>query len=178
MSVTLRSKEATYNRLAWGVSAVVLVLVLLMRRYKIDTAIDFSWLPMLYSGLNMVTFCLLLAGYYFIRVKKNMTVHRKIMQVAILSSALFLLLYVVYHFTSSETQYCGQGAIRTVYFALLITHVVLAAAILPFILLTYIRAITTQYQRHRRMARWVWPLWLYVSLSGPLVYVMLWPCLT
>ncbi|MCL4157717.1 UNVERIFIED_CONTAM: hypothetical protein GTU68_034633 [Idotea baltica] len=102
--------------------------------------------------------------------------HRKLMTTAMLLSALFLLSYVVYHFTTPETKFCGEGAIRMVYFFFLITHIILAAAILPFILFTYIRAYTNQFEKHVKLARWVFPLWLYVAVTGPILFLMLSPC--
>lgn len=161
---------------AWIVSLVVFLLVVSMRRFKIQTDIDFSALPAIYSGLNVMTAILLVLAYYFIRVKKNIIRHRAVMQSAIICSALFLLLYVLYHITTQETLYCGEGTIRILYFVILISHIILAATILPFILLTYIRAYTNQFAKHKRMARWVWPLWLYVAITGPLVYMFLLPC--
>lgn len=168
------SKKLT--RWAWIVSLVVFLLVVSMRRFKVQTSVDFSILPAIYSGLNVVTALLLILAYYFIRVKKNMARHRAVMQYAIISSALFLLLYVLYHITTQETLYCGEGLVRILYFVILISHIILAATILPFILMTYIRAYTNQFARHKKMARWVWPLWLYVAITGPLVYVLLLPC--
>ena len=164
------------NRWAWIVSIVVFLLVVSMREFKIQTAVDFTFLPAIYSVLNALTAILLLLGYYFIRVRKNMKQHRLVMQIAIVSSALFLLLYVLYHVTTPDTLYCGEGGMRTIYFILLISHIILAATILPFILMTYIRAYTNQFIKHKRMAKWVWPLWLYVAITGPLVYLMLMPC--
>jgi putative membrane protein len=90
-------------------------------------------------------------------------------------SALFLISYVLYHFTTPETRYGGQGTMRAIYFFFLITHVVLAAVTLPFILLTFTRAYTNQFERHKKMARWVFPLWLYVAVTGPICYLMLRP---
>ena len=98
------------------------------------------------------------------------------MLTAIVTSCLFLLSYITYHVTTPETVYCGTGAVRMVYLFILITHVILAGVIVPFILFTFIRAYTNQIDRHRRMARWVFPIWLYVAVSGPVVYLMLLPC--
>ncbi len=164
------------NVAAWIVSGLVFLLVLLMRRYKIETALDFSFLPPVYSAINTVTFVVLLVALYLIRIKRNIQAHRLAMQTAVVLSASFLLLYVVYHFTTPETRYCGEGVMRTIYFILLISHIILAAVILPFILMTYIRGLTDQFVKHKKMARWVWPLWAYVALTGPLVYLMLRPC--
>lgn len=171
-NVTLEKK---LNKLSWIVSGAVFLLVILMREIKIDTSIDFSFLPPFYSFLNGMTAIFLIVALLFI--KKGMAnQHRKMMTVAMATSVLFLLCYVVYHITTPETKFCGLGAIRYVYFFFLISHIILAAVILPFILFTYIRAFTNQFQRHKQMARWVFPLWLYVAVTGPLLYWMLIPC--
>ena len=163
------------NRIAWVVTVIVLLTVGMMRRVKIPTDIDFGFLPPLHASLNAITAVILVMAYIQIR-RRNIEQHRQLMYVAIISSLLFLLSYVVYHFTTEETLYCVEGAIRYVYFFLLITHVVLAAVIFPFILFTFIRAYTNQFDRHKKMARWVFPLWLYVAITGPILYIMLRPC--
>lgn len=166
--------EKKLNTTAWIVSAVVLLLVGLMRRVKIDLGVDFSFLPPFHASLNALTAVILLAALYFIK-NKNVEAHRKSIYAAMVTSALFLVSYVLYHFTTPETLFGGVGTIRTVYFVLLITHVVLAALILPFIFFTFNRAFTGQYERHKKMARWVYPIWLYVALTGPVCYLMLKP---
>ncbi len=167
--------EKQLNRFAWIVSIAVFLLVVLMRKVKIDTDIDFTFLPPLYSMLNALTAMFLVVAVVFI--KRGMAnQHRQVMTLALVTSVLFLLCYVIYHITTPETLYCGVGAIRYFYFFLLITHIILAAVILPFILFTYIRAYTNQFQRHKAMARWVFPLWLYVAVTGPVIYLMLRPC--
>ncbi|MEZ4967395.1 MAG: DUF420 domain-containing protein [Saprospiraceae bacterium] len=166
--------EKKLNTAAYVVSAVVLLLVGLMRRYKIDVGIDFSFLPPVHASLNALTAVILLFAFYYIK-NKQIERHRRSIYAAMLCSALFLISYVLYHFTTPETKYGGEGLMRTVYFFLLITHVVLAGLILPFILLTFTRAYTGQYERHKKMARWVFPLWLYVALTGPICYLMLRP---
>lgn len=163
------------NKLAWVITVVVLILVGMMRRVKIDTSIDFSFLPPLHSSLNALTAVILVIA--LVKIKQgNVEAHRKWMMTAVGTSLLFLLSYVAYHFTTPETLYCGEGSIRIVYFILLISHVVLAAVIFPFILFTFIRAYTNQFDKHRKMAKWVYPLWLYVAVTGPVVYLMLRPC--
>jgi putative membrane protein len=166
--------EKKLNTIAWIVSAVVLLLVGLMRRVKIDLGIDFSFLPPFHASLNALTAVILLVALYFIK-NKNVEAHRKSIYAAMVTSALFLVSYVLYHFTTPETRFGGVGTIRTVYFVLLVTHVVLAALILPFIFFTFNRAFTGQYERHKKMARWVYPIWLYVAFTGPICYLMLKP---
>lgn len=169
-----RRLEKRLNIAAYVVSVLVLLLVGLMRRVKIDLGVDFSFLPPIHASLNAIAAVFLVLAFYFIR-KKNVVMHRRFIYAALACSALFLLSYVLYHFTTPETRYGGTGVMRYLYFFLLITHVVLAGLILPFILLTFNRAFTGQYERHRKMARWVFPLWLYVALTGPVCYLMLKP---
>lgn len=171
---TTYNQEKKLNLIAYVVSAVVLLLVGLMRRVKIDIGIDFHFLPPFHATLNALTAVILLVAFYYIK-NKQVEQHRKAIYAAMVCSALFLLSYVLYHFTTPETRYGGTGILRTVYFFFLITHVVLAAVTLPLVLLTFNRAYTNQYDRHRKMARWVFPLWLYVAVTGPICYLMLRP---
>lgn len=169
-----RALEKRMNVVAYVVSFLVLILVGLMRRVKIDLGMDFGFLPPFHASLNALTAIILIVAYVFIRQKK-VEAHRRAIYAAMACSALFLLSYVLYHFTTPETRFGGEGGLRYLYFFFLITHVVLAALILPFILLTFNRAYTNQFDRHRKMARWVFPLWLYVALTGPICYLMLKP---
>ncbi|MFK7935115.1 MAG: DUF420 domain-containing protein [Saprospiraceae bacterium] len=162
------------NIVASVLSAVVLLLVVFMRKIHFETGIDFSFLPPLHATLNGLAAIALMFSFYFIK-NKNVEAHKRANVVALLLSTLFLLSYVVYHTTTEATSFGGEGTIRYVYFFLLITHVILAAVILPFILFTFIRAYTGQIDKHRQMAKWVYPLWLYVAITGPLCYLMLRP---
>ena len=164
------------NALAWVVTAIVLILVGLMRRVKIPLpeGWDFSFLPPFHATLNALTAVVLMAAFYFIK-QKNVIMHRRMIYAAMTLSALFLLSYVTYHFTTEETSFAGTGTIRYVYYFILITHISLAGLILPFILFTFIKAYTNQIEQHRKMARWVFPLWLYVAITGPVCYLMLMP---
>ena len=167
--------EKKLNRWAWAVTAVVLLLVATMHKIpKIKTDLDFTFLPALYSTLNAITAAILIAGLIFIKQKKT-RLHQKAMTAAIFSSILFLLGYVVYHLIYEDTKFGGEGTIRYIYFFLLITHIILAAVIFPFILFTFIRAYTGQFERHKKMARWVYWLWLYVAVTGPVLFLMIRP---
>ena len=180
--------EKRLNLAAYIVSAAVLFLVLLMLRVKIDLGMDFGFLPPVIAGLNALTALLLIVSLYFIR-NKQIESHRRANYAALLCSVLFLLCYVLYHFTTPEIRYgdfdhdgvvsaeelARVGSSRMIYLVILLTHIVLAALILPLILLTFNRAYTGQYERHRRMARWVYPFWLYVAISGPICYLLLRP---
>lgn len=181
-------QEKRLNRWAYVLSAVVLLLVGLMRRVKLDVGVDFGFLPPLHATLNALTALLLIAALYFIK-NGQVTAHRRMIYAAMGCSVLFLLSYVAYHFTTPETIFgdtngdhvlsevekAAVSGTRPFYLVLLLTHIVLAAVSLPFILFTFIRAYTGQYERHKQMARWVYPLWLYVAVTGPICYWLLKP---
>jgi len=174
----MQANETLRKRLdiaAYILSVVVLLLVGLMRRVKVDVGIDFSFLPPVHASFNVVVAICLVAALYFIK-QKNIQAHRNAIFGAMLFSALFLLSYVAYHFTTEETKYCFQGTSRTIYFIILISHIILAGISLPFILLTFSRGISFTVDKHKKMARWVYPIWLYVAISGPISYIMLRPC--
>ncbi len=163
------------NVWAIAISVIVLFIVGFMRQVKLDTGIDFTFLPPVYSTLNGICAVFLAMAFSQIK-KKNIDKHRLFINIAFGLSILFLACYVLYHFTSPETKFCKEGMIRYVYFFLLITHIVLAAVILPFILFTYIRGYTWQLEKHRKMAKIVFPLWFYVAVTGPIIYLMLKDC--
>jgi uncharacterized membrane protein YozB (DUF420 family) len=133
---------------------------------------EISDLPALNAGLNALASVFLVTGYVLIR-RGRRDAHRRCMLTALATSALFLLSYVVYHANAGSVGFAGTGAIRVVYFAVLIPHVILAATILPLALLTTARALRGDFTRHVRIARWTLPLWLYVSVTGVIVYAML-----
>ncbi len=180
--------EARLNKVAWILSGVVLLLVGLMRRVKIPSPIDFGFLPPIHATLNAVTAALLVAALVAIK-RRQVALHRGLILSALGASTLFLLSYVAYHFTKAEVLFgdadhdgvlsaaerLAVAGIRPAYLVLLLTHVVLAAVVLPFVLMTFTRAYTKQFARHKAMARWVFPLWLYVAVTGPVCYLMLRP---
>jgi uncharacterized membrane protein YozB (DUF420 family) len=129
-------------------------------------------LPALNATLNGVAGLFLLAGFYFIR-RGEIARHRAAMLGACAMSSLFLLSYVIYHAYAGSRPFPGQGTIRLVYFAILISHVILAAAIVPMVLVTLARGLRRNDEAHRRIAKITWPLWMYVSVTGVVIYVML-----
>ena len=129
-------------------------------------------LPALNASLNAISTVLLVTGYVFIRRRERQK-HKACMIAALVTSALFLTSYVIYHAQVGSVPFKGTGWIRTLYFVVLIPHVILAAAIVPPILITVSRALSAKYDKHRRIARWTLPLWLYVSVTGVIVYLML-----
>jgi uncharacterized membrane protein YozB (DUF420 family) len=134
--------------------------------------LEIADLPTLNAALNAVAGALLVAGYVFIR-RRQIPEHRACMIAAFATSALFLVSYLVYHAHIGSKSFEGTGIVRPVYFAILITHIILAAAVVPLALVTLTRAHRGQFARHRRIARWTFPIWLYVSVTGVIVYVML-----
>ena len=131
-----------------------------------------SFIPTLNATLNAISAVLLIVARNFIRQHK-VDAHRRTMLAAFVTSCLFLTSYVIYHAQVGSRPFQGHGAIRVVYFTILITHVVLAAVIVPLVLVTLRRGLHRDDARHRAIARWTWPLWLYVSVTGVIIYVML-----
>lgn len=161
---------------AWILSAAVLLLVVAMQKIKLPLPDGWStgFLPPFHAGLNAFAALVLIVSLIFIKLG-NVKLHRATMVLAMILSVLFLLSYVSYHMTNDPTRYGGVGAMRTVYFILLITHIVFAAVSLPFILFTFIAGWTNRFTAHRKLARWVFPMWLYVAVTGPICYWMLKP---
>ena len=131
-----------------------------------------SDLPALNATLNATSAVLLTTGWILIR-RGRIAQHRAVMIAAVCTSALFLISYLVYHAQVGSVRFTKQGPIRAVYFTILLTHTVLAVAIVPLVLVTLTRGLRARYERHRRIARWTMPIWLYVSVTGVVVYLML-----
>lgn len=134
--------------------------------------ISVSQLPSLNAALNSLSAILLIGGYLFIR-SRNIKAHKTCMLAAFASSILFLISYLVYHYQVGSVPFQGQGGIRLVYFTILLTHTILAITVVPLALVTLFRAFKERFDRHRRIARWTFPIWLYVSVTGVVVYWML-----
>ncbi len=129
-------------------------------------------LPLVNAILNSTSTLFLLLGYYFIRQKKKVA-HRKAMITALVTSCLFLVSYLIYHYNVGSVKFTGQGIVRTIYFAILISHTIFAVAIPPLAIITLVRALRERFDRHKVIARWTLPIWLYVSVTGVVVYLML-----
>ena len=160
--------------IAWVLTVAVLAVVGVMRRVKFDIGIELEILPPIHALLNSCVAVLLVFALIAIK-QRNVKAHKEAIAAAMMFSAAFLLCYVAYHFTTPETKYGGQGVMRTVYFVLLISHIVLAAVSFPLILFTWIFGFTGQYARHRKFAKITWPMWFYVAVTGPICYWMLRP---
>jgi putative membrane protein len=140
----------------------------------VATSMDLTFFPRFHAILNSLTAVCLVAGVAFIK-RKEIRKHRASMLTAFALSCVFLLSYVTYHSLSESTPYPGTGFIRTVYLTILISHIILAALILPLILFTFARALNNKIAQHRKLARWTFPLWLYVAITGVVVYLFMAP---
>lgn len=169
--MTTASKK--YNTWIIILSIAIPLVVAVLFSVKIDVQLP-VFLPPIYATLNAFTAVLLVLGFWAIKNKK-IALHEKLMKTAIAFSVLFLVLYVAYHMTSDSTKFGGEGTIKTVYFIILITHILLSVIVIPFVLVTYVRAITNQVELHKKIARFTFPLWLYVAITGVVVYVMISP---
>ncbi|MCW1920959.1 DUF420 domain-containing protein [Luteolibacter arcticus] len=163
---------------AWILTGAVLILVGLMRqpnlRIPLPEGWSFTFLPPVHAVLNTLVSIALVISLVAVKQGK-ISLHRNAIFAAMGLSVAFLLCYVAYHFTTEETRYGGTGAMRGIYFFLLISHITLAGISLPCILLTFIAGWTNRFAAHRRLAKWVFPLWLYVAVTGPICYLMLKP---
>jgi uncharacterized membrane protein YozB (DUF420 family) len=133
---------------------------------------DIHSLPAVNATLNAISGVLLVAGYLLMRARR-IDLHRRVMTAAFATSSLFLICYLVYHANVGSVRFTRPGLVRPLYFTILITHVTLAAAVLPLAIITLSRGLKARYPQHRRIARWTFPVWLYVSVTGVLVYVLL-----
>ncbi len=158
------------------VSAVVFAAVVILNRIQLNVSLPFN--PHVFATANAVinsmVAILLIAGLYTAKQQQYAT-HKKIMLAAILLSVLFLLSYIAHHLFAGETKFGGEGTIRIVYYLILFTHIPLAGIILPFILFTAYRALIGEYAAHRKLTRITWPIWMYVAVTGVIVYWMISP---
>lgn len=167
-------KESVAKRLITIVSIAVPIVVALLFGVRLPGVEPLRFLPPIYAGINALTALLLLVALWAIKTK-NVQLHERVMKVCIALSLSFLVMYVAYHMTSDSTPYGGQGVIRIVYFTLLVSHILLSIIIIPLVLHTYLRAYLKQYRSHRKLARITFPIWLYVAITGVVVYLMISP---
>lgn len=156
-----------------AVSIIIPSVVAWLFTIKIE-GYDTSFLPPIYATINGFTAVILISAVIAIK-NKSIALHKKLMTTAAFLSVLFLVLYIIYHSTSDSTPYGGEGVMRSIYFAILISHIILSIIVVPFVLITYVRGFTNQIAEHKKIARFTFPLWLYVAVSGVLVYIMISP---
>lgn len=167
-------QEKKYNKWVVVLSITIPLVVAALFGIKIPNVEPLTFLPPIYASINAFTALILVFAFMAIR-KKNIQLHKKLMKTAIVLSALFLGMYVAYHMTSDSTKFGGEGLIKYLYYFILITHILMSIVVIPFVLITYVRAITNNIERHKKIARITFPLWLYVAISGVLVYIMISP---
>ena len=173
MSTTLKSEAqiAKFRKLIVAVSIVIPVAVAALFGIRVD-GVDFSFLPPFYAGINGLTAILLVSALIAIK-SKNMLLHQRLIQVCLVLSLLFLLCYVAYHMTSDSTPYGGD--MKGLYYFILISHILLSIAVIPLVLFTYLFAWEGKFDKHKKWTRFAFPIWLYVAVTGVIVYLMISP---
>ncbi|WP_299762814.1 DUF420 domain-containing protein [uncultured Dokdonia sp.] len=178
MSTDLSDKEKKYQKWIVVLSIVIPLAVAALFGVKLkDYGVDvepLTFLPPIYATINGLTAIVLVLAVLQIK-KGNRKMHERLMKFAILLSVLFLVMYVAYHMTSDSTPYGGEGTIRYLYFFILITHIVLSIVIIPLVLFTYVRALAERFDKHKKLAKITFPIWLYVAVTGVIVYLMISP---
>ncbi|UII32050.1 DUF420 domain-containing protein [Fulvivirga ulvae] len=169
----LASKELKYKKLIIVLSVAIPLAVAVLFGVKIE-GYDFTFLPPIYASINGLTAILLVVAFVAIRNGK-VKLHESLMKGCIGLSASFLVMYVLYHMTSESTPYGGEGVIRYVYFFILISHILLSIAVIPLVLFSFVRALSSQFDKHRKLAKVTFPIWLYVAVTGVVIYVMISP---
>lgn len=169
----MEQNKDRYRSLILALSIIIPVAVALLFRVKIY-GYDLTFLPPIYATLNGITAVLLIIAVAAIKNKKRST-HEVLIKTCITLSAAFLVMYVAYHITTERTVYAGKGWIQYLYYFILITHIVLSVVVIPFVLFTFSRALSGNFERHRALAKFTFPIWLYVSVTGVIVYWMISP---
>lgn len=167
------SPSKKYNVYIVILSITIPIIVALMFSIKLDVELPI-FLPPVYATINAITGVLLLIAIWAIKNKKRV-LHQRLMKTAILCSVVFLVMYLAYHMTSDSTKFGGEGAIKYIYLFILLTHILLSIVVIPFVLLTYVRAITSDFEKHKKIGKFTFPIWLYVAISGVVVYLLISP---
>ena len=168
------AEERRFNKLITIISILVPFVVAVLFGVKIPNSEPLGFLPPIYAAINGLTAVLLIYAVWAIKNGKRV-LHQNIMSACIILSILFLLMYIAYHMTADSTSYAGVGAIKYVYYFILISHIILSIVIIPLVLKTYARAYLKDFERHRKLARITFPIWLYVAVTGVIVYLMISP---
>ena len=174
----MNSTEKKYNIWIIILSIAIPVVVAILFQIKLS---DFgfavkplTFLPPIYATINGITAVLLVWAVLAIK-KGNRSLHERLMKTAIACSVLFLVMYVAYHLTSDSTPYGGTGVLRPIYFFILISHIILSIGIIPLVLITYVKALAQRFDKHKKIAKITFPIWLYVAITGVVVYLMISP---
>lgn len=166
--------EKKYNKLIVALSVLIPIIVAILFGVKIPNVEPLSFLPPIYASINALTALVLVLAFMAIQ-KKKIKLHKRLMTFAIILSVVFLGMYVAYHMTSDSTKFGGDGPVKYFYYFILLTHIVMSIIVIPFVLITYVRGITNNIERHKKIARITFPLWFYVAITGVVVYIMISP---
>tara|TARA_Y200000002_G_scaffold264083_1_gene219287 strand:- start:217 stop:732 length:516 start_codon:yes stop_codon:yes gene_type:complete len=163
-----------YRPLVIAVSVLVPIVVAILFTVRIPDAEPLTFLPPIYAGINALTSLLLIAALYFIKNGQRM-IHEALMKVCIGLSLIFLVMYIAYHMTTDPTPFGGEGVIKYMYYFILISHILLSIVVIPLVLTSYTRAISSEFISHKKISRITFPVWLYVAVTGVIVYLMISP---
>jgi len=166
--------QKKYKPWVWTVSIAIPIVVALLFMIRIPNVASLSFLPPIYASINAITAIVLVFAFVSIK-NKNIVLHERLMKTAIGLSVVFLVMYVAYHMTSDPTPYGGQGVLKYVYYFILISHILFSIGIIPLVLITYVRAISRHFLEHKKIARFTFPIWLYIAVTGVIVYLMIAP---
>ncbi len=171
--VKTQLRKEPLNKLVVAVSVIIPVVVAVLFGVKVD-GYDLTFLPPIYATINGITAVVLISAFLAIKNGKR-RLHENLMKTCMVLSALFLIMYVAYHMTSESTPYGGTGILRSIYFFILISHILLSVGVIPLVLFSYLRAWRGDFARHRKLAKIAFPIWLYVAVTGVVVYLMISP---
>ena len=163
-----------YKIWVWILSVAIPVVVATLFLIKIPNVNSLTFLPPIYASINAITAIVLTFAYLAIK-NKNVLIHERLMKIAIGLSVIFLVMYVAYHMTSDPTPYGGTGILRSIYYFILISHILLSIGIIPLVLVTYVRAISNLFKEHKKIARYTFPIWMYIAVTGVIIYLMISP---
>ena len=169
----MEENSKKYNKWIVILSVAIPLVVAILFGVKIDADLPI-FLPPIYATINAITSIVLMVAVWAVKKKKT-ELHKKLIKTAITLSGLFLMLYIAYHMTSDSTKFGGEGYLKYVYYFVLISHIILSIAVIPFVLITFVRGITNNIELHKKIAVITFPLWLYVTISGVAVYLMILP---
>jgi len=172
----MENNKEPYRLLIITLSIIIPIAVAVLFQVKVE-GYDFTFLPPIYATINGITAIILVIAVLAIKNGKRL-LHERLMKICVGLSATFLMMYVTYHMTSDSTSYGGQGPLRYVYFFILITHILLSVIITPLVLFTLSRALAANFERHKALAKFTFPIWLYVAVTGVIVYIMISPYYT
>ena len=156
------------------ISITIPFVVALLFTVRLPNVASLSFLPPIYAAINGITAAILISALIAIR-KRKIFLHESLMKTAICCSLVFLLMYVAYHMTSDSTPFGGKGALKFLYYFILVSHIVLSVVVIPLVLHSYIRAYLGDYKAHKKIVKYAYPVWLYVAVTGVVVYLMIFP---